>query len=173
MSTTPIVPAEKRLTRYFRSADPVAFSQWSIALRYTIRSDAARLFEALTCPEYLETWITIPGDDDSSYLVAWQQNGGFQFDHYHQGKRDRIIHGSWRICRRRKLLFTWRMKGENDDPESLVYIGLQGNFANTVLELHHRGITGASSRAWHEEMWTRSLDRLTRLFLGVNSRSRT
>lgn len=164
MSTQSIAPAERKLVRYFGNLNPAAGSEWNIALRHTVRSDATRVFEALTRPEYLETWITFPGDDGSSYVVAWRQEGGFRFDHYRHAKRDLIVEGTWRICRRRKLLFTWKIKGENPVPQSLVYISLHGDFTDTILELHHRGIANASAWGWQQEMWSQSLDRLDRLF---------
>lgn len=165
MSTLWIAPTERKLTRYFRKADPASAGEWNIALRHTVRSSAARVFEALTRPEYLETWISFPGDDDSSYVVPWREEGGYRFDHYRQGKRDLIVEGTWRVCRRRKLLFTWRIRGDNASPQSLVYIRLYGEFSNTILELHHRGIATASAWSWQREMWRQSLQRLNRLFI--------
>lgn len=169
MSTQSIAPTERKLVRYFRDADPASAGEWNIALRLTLRSDAARVFEALTRPEYLETWITLPGDDDTSYLVAWRQEGGYRFDHYRQGRRDLIIEGSWRICRRRKMLFTWRTSSDIPAPQSLVYISLHGDFTNTILELHHRGIANAEAWVWQREMWSQSLERLNRLFMNYKA----
>jgi uncharacterized protein YndB with AHSA1/START domain len=165
MSTISIAPSERKLARYFRNMDPaLAGGEWNIALRHTVRSDAARVFEALTRPEYLETWIWFPGDDEHSYVVAWRQEAGYRLDHYRHGKRDLIVEGSWSICRRRKMLFTWEIRGDTPTSRSLVYISLHGDFTNTILELHHRGIATASSWTWQQEMWTRSLERLNRLF---------
>lgn len=130
----------------------------------SVGSDASRIFQALTSPEYLETWISLPGDRADSYLVAWQQSGSYRFDHYRSGRRDLIISGEYRICRRRKLLFTWKTSGDRMGSDSLVYIGLHGNFRSTILELHHRGISSFAEYTWQQEMWHRSLDRLVRLF---------
>ena len=164
MSTQLVAPVGRKLVRYFGHHSQSADDPWNIAMRQAIRSDATRVFQALTKPEYLETWITLPGDDANSYLVAWRQEGGYRFDHYRNGRRDLIIDGGYRICRRRKMLFTWRARGERPAAESLVYVALHGNFTETILELHHRGLATAADQAWHLEMWQRSLDRLTRLF---------
>lgn len=164
MSTFSIAPEGRKLVRYFRDANAASASELRLALRQTVGSAATRVFEALTRPEYLETWITLPGDDESSYLVAWRQEDGFRFDHYRRGTRDVIIEGSWRICRRRKMLFTWRVSGDHGPAESLVYISLHGDFTNTILELHHRGLATASAWSWQGEMWRQSLERLARLF---------
>lgn len=165
MSSQPLAAAPgRKLTRYFRTPHRDLTGEWNVAIRFTVNSDAWRIFQALTRPEYLETWLTLPGDDPQSYLVAWQQQGSYRLDHYHNGRRDLIIDGSYRVCRRRKLLFTWRTRGDTVRPDSLVYIGLHGNFTNTILELHHRGLSTASDYFWHQEMWNSSLQRLSRIF---------
>lgn len=162
--STQAIALERKLTKYFRAPHHAVQESMNIAMRVTVFSDANRIFQALTRPEYLETWITLPGDDASSYLVAWRQNDSYRFDHYRGGRRDLMITGSYRLCRRRKMLFTWKTAGDAMQPESLVYIGLHGNFGNTILELHHRGISSMGEHMWQQEMWSRSLDRLARLF---------
>jgi uncharacterized protein YndB with AHSA1/START domain len=162
--STQAITADRKLTRYFQTADRDVNSGLNIACSVTLHSDAVRVFQALTRPEFLETWITLPGDDVACYLVAWQQNGGYQLDHYRDGSRDLMIRGDYRICRRRKLLFTWRMSGELNSPESLIYVGLHGNFTSTILELHHRGLSSEQEYLWQQEMWNSSLGRLQRIF---------
>jgi len=164
MSTQPVV--ERKLTKYFRAPNQGFGDSLNIAMRVPIQSDASRIFLALTRPEYLETWITLPEDNANSYLVAWQHGSSYRFDHYRDGRRNGSICGDYRMCRRRKLLFTWKMTGDPAMAESLVYIGLHGNFASTILELHHRGIASTAAYLWQHEMWSRSLDRLARLFAG-------
>ncbi len=124
----------------------------------------AASIQALTEPEYLETWIAIPGDPADSQLIARQNGSGFRFDHYRNGSRDLTIDGEYRVRRRRKMLFTWRTTADGPNSESLVYIGLHGNFNDTLLELHHRGISSPLQHSWQHEMWRQSLGRLSRLF---------
>jgi uncharacterized protein YndB with AHSA1/START domain len=162
--STQAIAVERKLTKYFREPDQDVRESLNIAISTTVFSDANRIFQALTRPEYLETWMTLPGDDADAYLVAWSQSGGYRFDHYQGGKRDLIITGEYRLCRRRKMLFTWKTSGESFQTESLVYVGLHGNFGSTILELHHRGIRSFAEHQWQQEMWQRSLDRLARLF---------
>ncbi|HEY1502612.1 MAG TPA: SRPBCC domain-containing protein [Acidobacteriaceae bacterium] len=163
MSTQAIAP-ERKLTRYFRTADQDIHDTFNIAKRITVETDANRLFQALTKPEYLETWITLPDDNEDTYLVAWTQPDSFRLDHYRDGRRDLMIHGGYRLCRRRKMLFTWRLSGDSTGSESLVYIGLYGNFTSTILEIHHRGFASAEDYMWQQDMWNNSLDRLAKLF---------
>ena len=163
MSTEPIV-IDRKLTRYFGRLDRPISDSLEIAMRFCVNTDATRIFQALTRPEYLETWISFPGDDVGSYLVAWRERDGYRLDHYRRGTRDTMIRAGYRICRRRKMLFTWNMSGERSTSESLVYVGLQGNFTSTIVELHHRGLSSTSDCSWQREMWHNSFDRLTRLF---------
>jgi len=163
MSTQPLL-AERKLTKYFRAPNQQIQQPLNIATGVTIRSDANRIFQALTQPEYLETWIAVPGDEGDSYLLASHRSAGFRLDHYRSGTLDLMISGEYRVCRRRKLLFTWRTTRDNTSAESLVFIGLHGNFDDTLLELHHRGFSSPAECSWQHEMWTLSLDRLSRLF---------
>jgi hypothetical protein len=156
---------DRKLTRYFGDPDQEFGDSTKIAIRFTVHTDAARIFQALTKPEYLETWISLPGDDADSYLAGWRERNGYRLDHYRSGRRDMIIRTAWRICRRRKMLFTWTLTGDLTAPESLVYVGLSGNFSSTIVELHHRGIS-AADWSWQQEMWHNSIDRLVRLFPG-------
>jgi Activator of Hsp90 ATPase homolog 1-like protein len=137
---------------------------WQIALRLFVKADAYRLSQALTTPEYLESWVTLPGDEPNSYLAGWKEADGFRLDHYQRGRRDLIIRCAFHRCRRRKMLFAFRVSGDLTPPESLVSIRLQGHFESTFLELHHSGISSASYYLWQQQMWQSSLARLTSLF---------
>ena len=164
--STQAIAVERKLTKYFRAPNQHPHHSRNIAMQVAIHSDANRIFQALTRPEYLETWIELPRDGRNSYLVGWQQGNSYRLDHYQGGRRDLAISGEYRICRRRRMLFTWAVSGDRIASESLVYIALHGNFSSTILELHHRGITSTTEHLWQQEMWLRSLDRLTRLFNG-------
>jgi hypothetical protein len=162
--STQAIAVERKLSRYFRTSHEDPDDSFNIAKRITVETDANRLFQALTRPEYLEAWVTLPNDNDNCYLVAWTQPESFRLDHYCNGRRDLIIHGGYRLCRRRKMLFTWRLSGDLAGSESLVYIGLHGNFTSTILEIHHRRIASVPDYEWQQEMWNESLQRLTKLF---------
>lgn len=133
-------------------------------MRLSIPSDAGRIHQALIQPEYLETWITLPGDTADSRLVAWREGGSYRFDHYRNGRLDLTISGNDRVRRRRKMLFTWKKNADRIAAESLVSIRLCGNFSSTILELHHTGIVSKQECEWQRQMWCRSLDRLCQLF---------
>jgi hypothetical protein len=157
-------PVERSPRRYFRDPRLLQDDAWRIAIRLSVKADAYRLFQALTTPEYLETWVSLPGDGANSYIAAWKEPDGFRIDHYRHGHRDLVIRCTYQMCRRRKMLFCFRLTGELTPPESLVLIRLSGNFGSTMLELHHRGVSASSYHAWQLEMWQLSLGRLASLF---------
>lgn len=170
MTTAAVTTDGGALIRPFRRYIADAGSNqnlWTISLRVVIQADAHRLCQALTRPEYLETWLRFPGDDDSARLVGWQEGEGYRLDHYHRGQRDAILRCRFHVRRRRKLLFTWSLTGETRPPESLVLIRMRGNFASTILELYHRGASPAAYRFWQEAMWQASFCRLADLFAGA------
>lgn len=163
MSTQALI-VERKLTRYF-PPDHGFHESFNIVLHAALPSDANRIFQALTQPEYLEAWVRFPGDDAATHLTARQQDNSFCLEHDRNGSRDLVISGDYRICRRRKMLFSWIKRAEGSmATESLVYIRLHGNFTSTVLELHHRGIASAAEYAWQQAMWQGSFERLARLF---------
>lgn len=163
MSTQSILQ-KRSLPKYFGDPADSASTRWDIAMTINIAADTRRIFQALTEPEYREIWVSLPGNDASCYMTAWQTAESFRLDHYRGGKRDLIISGEYRICRRHKLLFTWTRKDTTISSESLVCICLHGNFSSSILELHHRGLNSAEEYLWHQEMWRDSLEHLVALF---------
>jgi uncharacterized protein YndB with AHSA1/START domain len=140
-----------------------------VALRVTVAADRRRIFDALTLPEYIETWLTIPCSDPEGRLVASQINGLFRFDHHSARGLDLCIGGAYRVCRRGKMSFTWCKWQPPEEPDcatdSLVIIRLYGAFAKSTLCLAHTGLFSENEYRWHGELWDRSLRKLQSLFL--------
>jgi uncharacterized protein YndB with AHSA1/START domain len=142
---------------------------WTIEVRSAIEADVYRLYQMLTTPEYLEAWISLPGDGArSSHVVGWKETNGFRLDHYRHGTRDMIIQGEYYTCRRHKLVFTWKVTGEFRPPESVVFIRLCGNFSTTIMELYHSGCSHPAYHSWQRQMWESSICRLAGLCRGTN-----
>jgi len=136
----------------------------AIDMECSIRADTRRLFHALTVPEYLETWLCLPGHPLGCSTAATRINDDYIVEHY-CGQRPAIaITGTYLACRRRNVLFSWRVDGDFSTPETRVEIHLQGNFGNTVLTLGHSGFDSAEERAWHKAFWSASIGRLMRLY---------
>ena len=132
-------------------------------MEFSIRADTRRLFHALTVPEYLETWLCLPGHLGCA-TTATLINDDYMLEHSCGDRPSLAITGTYLMCRRRNVLFSWRVDGEVFIPETQVEIRLQGNFENTIVTLRHTGFTSTADCVWHNALWSASMARLTRLY---------
>ena len=129
----------------------------------SISAERQRVFLALTVPEYMETWLVIPGAAQGRVMVARDTDS---FSVYClNGDGHSTIRCSYRTCNSDKLLFLWRHDAVLSTHPSLVTIRLMGEFERTNLELIHTGLD-QSMLGWHQELWDTSLARLSSLFYG-------
>ena len=116
----------------------------SLLLEVSIRADIRRLFHALTVPEYLEAWISFPGDHFGCSTIASRNNEDFLIEHSCEGKREFSIAGTYSVCRRHNLSFSWRVDGNLRMPKTEIDIRLHGDFENTRLVLQQSGFASPS-----------------------------
>lgn len=139
-----------------------------IALRIDVAADRRRIFDALTVPEYIETWLSLPCAHLDCRTIASQANDCYRLDHYTANRLEFSITGAYHVCRRGKMFFTWRKAEASGDQsaahESMVQIRLYGAFAKSTLCLAHTGFFSESEYRWHRELWNRSLTKLQSLF---------
>jgi hypothetical protein len=138
-------------------------AQWSIAMTTAVDADAVRIFHALTLPEYLEAWISMPGHAEDSAVIASPAENGYRLDQYAAGSLAVSITGSYLFCHHRKMRLSWRKSRKAAAFESLVDFRLRGNFGSTLLELRHTALGSADEYRWHQTLWSRSLDKLASL----------
>jgi hypothetical protein len=166
MSATAILTPGKSL-RHNRKVEGRATTR-RIALRVEVAADRRRIFDALTVPEYIETWLRIPSANADCHTVASQADDCFRLDHYAADRLELSITGSYRVRRRGKMFFSWCKSLPCDEPvevpESLVLIRLYGAFAKSTLCLAHTGLFSECEYRWHRELWNRSLAQLQALF---------
>jgi hypothetical protein len=136
-----------------------------ICMSIRVRAEARRLFQALVVPEYLETWLRIPGAGSSCSLVAMEPARGFVLECGSQ-KPVRLF-ASYTLWRRRRVGICWRLERNQAVKESFVALRLTGDFEFTVLSLCHTGLGSAEELAWHHRLWAESLNRLRGLFQGI------
>ena len=135
-----------------------------IAVTVTVNADRHRIFQALTISEYMETWLCPPGNESDRKTIAQRTADGFRIENSGAGGAEFYIAGSYRVCRRSKMIFTWIKHAGSEVFSSLVKIRLYGDFSRTRLYLSHTGLASAAERAWHQELWDASLRRLGSLF---------
>jgi hypothetical protein len=141
-----------------------------------VEADAHRISRALTEPEYLEAWISIPGATPGSFTRASSQENGYRIDYYtphysaeysgpHSGYNSALtIKGSFHYCHLRKIRLLWRKTTKAASAESVVDIRVRGNFGSSVVELRHSALASEDEHAWHEALWRCSLHKLALLF---------
>jgi len=137
-----------------------------------VNADAHRISRALTQPEYLETWISIPGAAPGSFTRATLQDNGYRLDHYSAHYSTNYsahgstltIKGSFHYCHLRKIRLLWRKTTNALCTQSVVDIRVRGNFGSSIVELRHTALASADEHAWHEALWQRSLQKLALLF---------
>jgi uncharacterized protein YndB with AHSA1/START domain len=148
----------------------VATNPQEVDFAVEIRGDAMRLFVALTEPEFIETWITLPGTSGMNRIIS-REGADVRFDLFDRGSSTQGMVWKSVVCRRRKIVFSCIRSFESGRSETVVDIRLRGNFGSTLIDLNHRCIGGPEERDWYRELWTRSLSRLSSLmkFPGVSS----
>jgi uncharacterized protein YndB with AHSA1/START domain len=168
MNATAYLTPDTILPRARKTKTRVGFSEKCIALQVDITADRRRIFDALTLPEYIETWLSLPCAHTGCHTIASQADSSYRLDHYAAGGLDLSISGSYRVCRRGKMFFSWRKSrafdGSESLPESAVQIRLYGDFARSTLCLSHTGYFSKGEYRWHTELWNRSLRNLQQLF---------
>jgi hypothetical protein len=145
---------------------------WSVFLSIGVDADARRISQALTEPEYLEAWITMPdqismrdgvsmpNSGEQSPIVATKKADGYRLDQYRDGRVIASFAGSFLFCHQRKMRLTWRNAACPDVAESLVDFRIRGNFGGSILELRHMSLQSASDFLWYQQLWSASLPRL-------------
>lgn len=154
-------------------ADAMAAHAGSADIKIEIRlaADTRRIFEALTIPEYMELWMSMPGSHLVCSSRASRVADGFIIDHFCDSKPPIRIAGTYLMCLRRKLAFTWSVSGPCIRPSSFADIRLSGDFGRSILRLKHSGFASSEDYSWHDAFWRSSLSRLSRLLGGVSGAS--
>jgi hypothetical protein len=133
---------------------------WVVFLSISVDADARRISQALTEPEYLETWITMPDQTEDSQVVATKKADGFRLDQCRTGRVIASFTGSFLFCHQRKMRLTWRNAACPDEAESLVDFRIRGNFGGSILELRHTAFYSAGDFIWYQQLWSASLPKL-------------
>jgi len=147
------------------------FDSSSVYLEFDVRADARRLFHALTVPEYLETWVSLPGHNLGCATAAARSDQDYVIEHYCEGSPALTITGTYSACRRRNVVFSWRVDGNLSIPETEVDFRLRGNFESTTLIVRHTRFAAEADCSWHKALWMVSMRRLIALYDSPTYRS--
>ena len=137
---------------------------FAAAVTERVAANRYRTFQALTVPEYVETWFSIPGTEPGSVHVSHCE-GGLWIDALLKGGRQFRIDWQFDLLRRGKVQFTWTSaEGPRSGcGPSHVKVTLCGDFAFTRISLTHFGLAPEDLQ-WHQDIWDLSFSRLRSLF---------
>jgi uncharacterized protein YndB with AHSA1/START domain len=137
---------------------------WTVRLECKVAADTRRIFDALTVPEYMEAWISVPGDHPECSNLTSRLDDGFQIEHRCSSGASTTITGTYCSFMKRKLSFQWRPADSPVNTNSLVEIRLYGDFERSILRLRHSGLESEDEFNWHSALWSASIAKLCRLF---------
>jgi uncharacterized protein YndB with AHSA1/START domain len=125
----------------------------TIVQEITIRSSAARIFEALTIPDQLVKWWGAEGRFQTTHMECDLRPGGkWMMSGTGMGGRPFRVAGVYReVERPRLLVFTWLPDWDKDAAETIVRIDLDEKDGVTKVRLTHAGLSEASRdqhRGW-------------------------
>jgi hypothetical protein len=151
---------EQQTQRLYPCVVPTSHPDWAITLSISVDADARRISQALTEPEYLEAWISMPGQAEGSSIIASKRANGYGLDYCRAGRVVTSIVGSFLSCHQRKMRLRWRKVCSPSLAESLVDFRIRGNFGSSILELRQTAFSSADDYLWHQTLWQRSLETL-------------
>jgi uncharacterized protein YndB with AHSA1/START domain len=141
-------------------ARPARSSGWNVRISTVLKADARRIFQALTLPEYLEAWITMPDQEPESSIAVLGEAGGFRLVHSSENRVVSSIAAYFLLQKLRVLRFHWRSTRARVSVPGLVEVRIRDQFEGCVLELRHSALASAEEYLWHRKLWQNSLRKL-------------
>lgn len=86
------------------------------ALSYSVsvNADRGRLFQVLTIAEYMEAWISVPGQAHGCPAHVLCDPGGFRISYYDEMHLPRTLMAVYQTFRTNKATFLWSRSGDLD-----------------------------------------------------------
>jgi uncharacterized protein YndB with AHSA1/START domain len=122
-----------------------------------IKADPRRILYALAMPEYIETWLSIPGADRIECCSERRSYDSFRIDLFSSGVMSRSIHGSCFLSKPNRIIYTWERDHTGRCYKSIVNMHLSGGTSLSKLWLRHSGLSNWEEREWHLKMWNSDL----------------
>ena len=161
MSTINLIQQPEQTLRDWTRSEPFERSS-SVTVVESVNADRYRIFQALTLPEYVEAWLSIPQALPGSTAVSMASDFWAITYAGLNGDRARFI-CTYKVLRRSKIQFTWKRDSFLESASSLVKIRLHGDFGRTTVHLTHLDL-GEADHCWYGTLWESSLRKLACLF---------
>lgn len=139
----------------------------AIAMKVEINAAAQRIFAALTEPEFLEAWLSLPGTRTGMHSTVSRIGNDLHINLPHEELRIEEIVWKSLVHRRRKIVFNWVNNG-TDDTRTIVHIRLKGNFGSTIVDLYQYGFGSSEQCDSHRAAWRVSLAKLQSIMRAPN-----
>ncbi len=138
----------------------VLSNQSDVRASVVIEAEWPRVLNAITVPEYLDVWLTMPGVERLECCAEQRTLGGFRIDVFVAGALQRAIYGSCIRSRPDEVSYLWQRNGAENVEKSLVKLRVRGGPRRCSLQVKHRGLWGQEERDWYSMMWQESLNKL-------------
>lgn len=145
-------------------ADPGLATRPSLTLKRRLNATPATVYAAWTDPEKLVKWFgpdhAAVGRVDTDVRVGGRYTILF---HTADGEQHQVGGVYREVVANERLVFTWAWRS-TPERESLVTVAIKPEDGGSILTLTHEQFFDEAARDRHAFGWTRSLDKLERLF---------
>jgi uncharacterized protein YndB with AHSA1/START domain len=125
-----------------------------------IEAEWPRVLNAITVPEYLDVWLTMPGVERLECCAEQRTLGGFRIDVFAAGALQRAIYGACIRSKPDEVSYLWERNRAESVEKSLVKLRVRGGTRRCSLYVKHRGLWDQEERDWYSMMWQESLNKL-------------
>lgn len=161
MGTIAIAGNSVRAMREWKKSVPTEHL-CGVSVLASVNADRDRIYRALTVPEYMDAWFSIPGAIPGRTGIL-AGDDCFSITYWSATNEECRVYCSYQVRRRSKLVFTWRQFTLEEATSSMVKIRLLGDFSRTTVHVTHVGLM-LSDQQWYENLWESSLLKLGKLF---------
>jgi uncharacterized protein YndB with AHSA1/START domain len=156
-----------------RSAARPLCEPFDIFISIRIDAEVRRVLQALAEPEYMESWIQIPGSDRVECHADGRAFDRFRLDLYSSGKKLGAIDCACHLSMPNKVMYLLECGDAGCSSRSIVEIRLWGEANACALRLRHSGFQSDADKQWSMQMWEGSLRRLSRVLEGAGAAQST
>ena len=125
-----------------------------------IEAEWPRVLNAITVPEYLDVWITMPGVERLECCAERGALGSFRIDVFTAGALQSAIYGACIRSKPDEVSYVWERNRAERVEKSLVKLRVRGGPKRCSLQVKHRGLWDQEERDWYSMMWQESLNKL-------------
>jgi uncharacterized protein YndB with AHSA1/START domain len=134
-----------------------------IRVSVAIQAEWPRILNALTVPEFMDLWLTMPGIERLECRPEENSSGEFRIDGFVAGAAHKTIYGSCIRTRPDEISYLWERARSGSSAKSVVKMRLRSGPRRCSLHLIHRGFWYQKEYEWYSLMWHESLNKLRRL----------